>query len=151
MNRAYDDIRSRLGEPLWFDGHGVPRYDPFHPEMCGVYDRYVAFVLIGCQACDQTFRVAVEWGAEDMIAAAAAKAGTIDPALPTADPDRWRAVGSFHYGDPPIHGCAGDTMNSVPLRILEFWHRPSDNSPNGFDWRRLPEHEIEIGGLEESE
>ena len=33
MLRDYFDIRSRLGEPLWFDDNGVPRYVPFTPGM----------------------------------------------------------------------------------------------------------------------
>lgn len=33
MKASYDDIISRLGRPLWWDEHGVPRYDKFQPEL----------------------------------------------------------------------------------------------------------------------
>ena len=46
----------------------------------------------------------------------------------------------IHYGDPPRHHsenqCIGDTMNSEPLRILQFWKR------DGGEWERMNEYEI---------
>jgi hypothetical protein len=150
MLRDYDDIRKRLGEPLWWDGNGVPRYDPFTPEQCGIYDRHVAFMEIACQACGETFMVASEWG------------GTYEhlvekPALPDfTKGSGWDAVGSFHYGDPPRHskedGCmSGDTMNSIPVEVIEFWSKDwisGKDDPNKefdklnpFGWTRHPEYE----------
>ena len=34
-------------------------------------------------------------------------------------------------------------MNSVPLRVLEYWHRPIVGS-EGFRWRRDPSLEVDI-------
>ena len=46
-------------------------------------------------------------------------------------------VDNLHYGDPPIHGgCAGNTMNCIDLKVIEFWSRIN------LDWVRRPEHEI---------
>ncbi len=34
--------------------------------------------------------------------------------------------GSLHYGDPPNIDCcgAGPTMNSIPIRVVEYWYKP---------------------------
>lgn len=146
MLRNYNDIRKRLGEPLWFDGNGAPRYDPFTPDQCGIYDHYVALLEVGCQDCGQTFTVAGEWGGtyETMVDR---------PAMPDFSKN-W-GVGSFHYGDPPAHqgaSCSsGDSMNSTPLAVLEFWSRDwmtGKDDPNKefekenpFGWTRHPEYE----------
>lgn len=133
---AYKDITSRLGEPLWYDRHGVPRYDPFRPDMCGVYARYVALLDIECQACRKRFRAAVDYcGYESRFIG-----GDLElkgPQLPTAEDE-----GDFRYGDPPPHDCpgrglcAGSTMGSVTRRILEFWVK------DGFEWTRRREYEF---------
>lgn len=49
---------------------------------------------------------------------------------------------TIHYGDPPNYGCcpAGATMNSDPLRILQFWQR----SKYDRDFKRVPELEIDL-------
>ncbi|MGB9886467.1 MAG: hypothetical protein ACPLRW_05645 [Moorellales bacterium] len=133
MLPAYEDITRRLGEPLWYDRHGVPRYDPFRPDMCGVYARYAALLEIECQGCGRRFKVAVDycnyefWGGE-----------LRRPRLPSAEDE-----GDFCYGDdPPPHDypggglCAGSTMSSITRRILEFWVR------DRFDWERRPEYEF---------
>lgn len=57
MYRLYRDIRDKLGEPLWHDEHGVPRYVAFHPSMCGVYDVHVALLEIECQGCGEHFQL----------------------------------------------------------------------------------------------
>lgn len=60
MLRDYDDIRSRISDPIfWWDDNGVPRYCHFRPQQCGVYDVVVALVEVACQACLERFRVAV--------------------------------------------------------------------------------------------
>lgn len=128
MLRDYRDIRQRLGDPLWWDDNGVPRYDAFAPGLCGVYDRYIAFNLVGCQGCDRQFKITAVITSIDM--------ARDKVTLPTE-----HSVGSFHYGDPPAHGCVGDTMNSVPLRVLEFWQKAD---PDRFEWRRNTYHEVEF-------
>ena len=56
-------------------------------------------------------------------------------------------LGYIGYGDPPRHGviidshsdcCAGDTMTSDSVKILEFWKK----EPLG-EWERLSQYEVE--------
>lgn len=111
MLRSYADILERLGVPKWWDDQGAPRYCDFHPEHCGVYDVYVAFLTIQCQlpACGRRFDVASSIRAIPMV-----PEGEI--VWPTDDD-----AGSFHYGDPPPHGCIGDTMNCETVKVLAVW------------------------------
>lgn len=53
-------------------------------------------------------------------------------------------AGMFHYGDPPAHDCVGDTMNSEPVRILEFWQVNPDLNGGGPYMLRKHEHEVTI-------
>lgn len=129
----YKDITSRLGQPLWYDRHGVPRYDPFHPDMCDVYANYVAYMEIRCQACGKCFKVAVDRSKYDWLER--------QVEFPSSDSE-----GDFYYGDPPIHGdgCAGNTMSCETLRILEFWVR---DGSTGYDWERKTEFEFDYRDL----
>lgn len=120
MLRDYSDIKSRLGEPLWYDDNGVPRYEEFKPDMCGVYDDQVVLLEIGCQDCGRKFKVVNCWDKLREIFRDRINrhlANPIEP-LPTKVGPNY-----YHYGDPPNHGCVGDTMNSEPIRVLEFWHK----------------------------
>lgn len=134
MLRAYQDIRSRIHDPiLWWDDNGVPRYCEFRPQECGVYDVVVALIEVGCQACRQPFRVAVTFAESSL------KRLGERYTLPTAGD-----IGSFHYGDPPSHshdgvGCTGNTMLSESIRVLEFWQS------DWCKWVRRPEYEVYIG------
>ncbi len=155
MLREYSDIIKRLGPPLWFDDNGVPRYEPFHPSMCGIYDEYVALLDLRCQRCSSSILVAVErrkyqyWPEIKE---------TQLPHEKTGD------LGGFHYGDPPRHNmdgsyhnkgdgwgshCSGVTMTSFPARIIEFWFKNADHN-----WERDPAKEFEfreeLGELNES-
>jgi hypothetical protein len=138
MWNSYKDIRDRAGEPDWWSDGGLPRYGTFDPHDVTVYGRYVAFVRIACQCCDQEFRVAVAPDSWIQI-----------PVLPKREstPDPWDAIGSFHFGDAPYHDCigAGETMNSVPLEVLEFWKRE-----NLVKWERDVAYEFVLPTLEES-
>lgn len=126
MKRNYTDITDRLGEPLWWDDQGVPRYVPFHPGVIDVM-RVVALMEIRCQECHKVFKVASAWNNTSCI-------------MPTPE-----SAGSLTYGDPPFVMCcrAGYTMCSEELRILEMWQfdvmRPREEQ-----WRRLPEYEFEF-------
>jgi hypothetical protein len=122
LKASYSDIREKLGEPEWFDPNGVPRYCPFHPDALGPYEKFVAFVLIACQSCGQRFHVAVSQRLWD---------GPF--VFPTPE-----GIGAFHYGDPPIHGCTGDTMNCDTVRVVEFWRRDASR----FAWARDDVYEI---------
>jgi hypothetical protein len=141
MKTDYSDIVAQAGAPKWWDENGAPRYADFHPCQCGVYVQAVALVRIACQACGHEFVVAsVEHRHQRSIAR-----------VPDRDArDPWDAVGSFHYGDPPrgdhAHAggdCVGDTMNSVPLEVVEFWRQGQD-----FNWGRCPEYEFHMPQLQ---
>lgn len=124
----YRDIRDELGEPLWFDDRGVPRYQPFHPDMLDVYITFGALLEVRCQSCKQTFRVGRG------VDAPGRQSSDLEEMLP--DP---QGVGAFHFGDPPRHDCVGDTMNSLPMRVLQFWRRDGE-SPQ--EWRRDEDCEV---------
>jgi len=129
MKCDYNDIREMIDlKPKWFDEAGVPRYCDFHPsETNDIYAKEVAFMKIACQNCGRKFRVCLSWSMASAI-------GKIN----NKKLSEW--VKDLHYGDPPnIHCCAvGPTMNSIPLQVLEFWKHEK------FDWKRVPEFEIEL-------
>ena len=132
MFRSYQDIIAKAGEPIWYDQNGVPRYVPFHPrDGVGVYVNHAAYMKIACQACKREFYVASEFG-DDSLDFGNQPMLPQNPTLPIDS--CWDAVGSFHYGDPPCHGCIGDSMNSVPLEIIQFWFRDLKNFK---DWERI--------------
>jgi hypothetical protein len=141
----YHDITERLGTPKWWMPEGVPRYCEFSPNECGVYVDMVALIEITCQSCGAPFLVVSEcdkisrFGAGDRFA------------LPSAGD-----IGSFHYGDPPIHGCVGDTMNVTSVRVREFWRKHHARCVKDgrvvdfsyFDWERAPECEVDVEPVE---
>lgn len=133
MHESYLDIMDKIDEkPLWWDEAGVPRYCEFHPRKCNnVYINEAALVLIQCQNCGQEFRVALTHGPmEDLY--------SIVPNLSIA---RRIRTSRLHYGDPPNAGCcpAGVTMNSIPLRVLEYW-----NTKDHFEWERDEAFEVAL-------
>lgn len=121
MHTYYADILDRIPEPpKWFDEHAVPRYCDFSPrELANIYANEAALVLIRCQACNSEFQVAFSevntrdllWNAEKK------KVKTIADLI---------VERRLHYGDPPNMRCcdAGPTMNSVPVRVVEYWYKP---------------------------
>lgn len=126
----YNDIKSRISAPpLWFDTYGVPRYDPFTPDHLGVYDVIAVLVEIECQSCGIKMLVGEGWPAYIF------PFGHEEPIHCTLD----GIVGKYHYGDPPNHGCIGDTMNCIDLRVLQAWEKEHVH-----EWQRSPEHEIDI-------
>ena len=125
----WDILEAIDAEPLWYDGSGVPRYAPFIPSMLGVYDAFAVHARIACQGCRRPFEVARGWTSRWF--APGAEMGTSELVRPTLD----ELVRGFRYGDPPRHGCGGDSMQSVGLRILAAW----SNSP-GRDWLHHPEY-----------
>lgn len=132
MNHHYRDIIDKLGEPLWWDEHAVPRYCGFSPrEIAGVYASNCVLLLIECQDCGAPFPVCM---ADDPYS------------TPTALQEAVEAD-AIHYGDPPNTDCcaAGSTMNSVPRRVMEFWTRNAGFAMlDGLGWTRRPELEREI-------
>jgi len=131
VHADYADITSRIVEsPTWYDEHGVPRYGAYGPDASpNIYADQVAFLRIRCQDCGRQFVVEMSGGNWDRI--------RNRPLL-----DERVRDGSIHYGDPPRHDCrgAGDTMNSIPERVLEFWKQTHAL----VEWERVPELEVEI-------
>lgn len=160
MHIDYDDITKRLGPPLWHDSRGVPRYEPFTPHMATVYDDYVTLMEIECQCCRAKMVVAST--ASQLIAKFRSPTGAKlrsptqrEVILPSATPsDPWVCIGDFHYGDPPRHhfedgrACvAGPTMNSIPIRVIEFWGRHHESGTGR--WTRDPQYEIAMPPLKD--
>jgi hypothetical protein len=132
MLHHYRDIISRIDDdPSWFDEAGVPRYCEFEPRACAnIYAREVALVEIACQACGKRFKVSFSRNAVTRILDGSYLAELIERK-------------ELHYGDPPNVGCcpAGPTMNSIPLRVLEYHH-----ATNAGRWKRDQEYEVELDG-----
>ena len=123
MNAYYEDIRKRIPqEPLWHDDNGVPRYDPFHPDLCpNIYAKVVVLFRIACQACETKFDVE-------------AHSSWFSPI---------RCPKDLTYGDAPKHDhpdgrgrCSGETMTSDIIAVLEVWRKGGDH-----EWERVPEQE----------
>lgn len=110
MHARYNDIISRIPEaPKWYDQNGVPRYDNFSPDYCpNIYSDGVVLLRIACQHCDRQFDVEMH----------------SDSFAPIKHPQK------LHYGDPPSHGCVGDTMNCEDIAVLQVWYRKK------LDWKR---------------
>lgn len=116
MKQEYADIRKAMGEPLWFDEVGCPRYAPFHPTLLNdIYADYAVLLVVKCQNCGEEFTVAVS---ESSVSRT--KSGVFAPFL-----DKSISAGNvFLYGDPPIHrDAAGNTMNTIAVKVVEFWRR----------------------------
>jgi hypothetical protein len=138
MHQSYRDIREKLGEPVWWDEYGVPRYCSFEPSRAGdVYADEVALLEIACQSCGRLFQVAITESKWHMMLLEAAAPDRDIPTLAEAI-----TGGSVHYGDPPNVGCcmAGATMNCQDLRVLEYWWKEYNNHLR--EWTRRPELEI---------
>jgi hypothetical protein len=126
MHHHYSDITDKLGPPLWYDEHAVPRYVQFAPEeTANIYAAQCALVEIACQGCGIGFLVAMSWDY-----------------MKRREPLAKRVVDrSIHFGDPPNTGCcAGTTMNCIDKRVIEFWVR----TKKGFEWKRIKALEINL-------
>lgn len=160
MHNDYSDITSRIAEaPSWFDTHGVPRYGAFAPRaLPDIYCDECALVEIACQDCGRRYKVAFSSGQMDRLRnAMRAKADlTSIDRRPIATSIQKAEIG---YGDPPncLHkdGCAGHTMTSDAIRVLEYWSRfdpsyvdqsrKSITNPDAyFAWTRDPSLEIDF-------
>lgn len=128
MNPSYQDILDATDIlPVWWDGNGTPRFAAFHPNMQGIYDHYALLAEIACQNCSKRFLVAEGWTSHYVWTGG----------------DFGKIVEDYHYGDPPQHGCIGDTMNCIDLRIVEAWTRGRDglllNDGDDMGWQLIPE------------
>ena len=123
MHRSYRDITSRISEePKWWDENAVPRYDDFNYRDLGVYIRYAILAEIACQSCHKRMKVGV--GYEQHQITSHFKDGEhCFTAVPT---DIVKEANNFAWGDPPNHGCVGDTMGAVETAILQVWQEGPD-------------------------
>lgn len=113
MHLKYHDIlRRACGRPLWWLD-GVPRYEPFSPDVAGTIE--IALVQIICQSCGTRYDVAIR------------------PTPPFYHElrDVLAYTNSLEVGDPPF-AChelgatecsAGYCTSSLAIKVLEFWWR----------------------------
>lgn len=154
MHHHYNDIRDRIAtEPKWWDEHAVPRYCDFFPdETANIYAQEVVLLLIACQDCGHEFHVCMSSSPMDTAVSAYPSLVLRLGRKPTDEEyheeiEAWTLASlvkcdKIHYGDPPNacppSCCAGATMNSVPLKVLQFWRRDK------LEWKRVPELERKI-------
>lgn len=142
----YKDIISKLGEPLWYDQHGCPRYDEFKPELVSIYGDISGLVKIRCQSCDRILNVAFESSKIGRIEERYFNIGkelTEDSDIDFHYPTKDDPLEVGWYGDPPGHlnnkgeychcGC---TMRSYMIGISEFWEKRNHT------WKRNDEYEF---------
>ena len=139
MHTHYGDILDRISDPpKWFDERAVPRYCDFSPNLVAfIYAKEAALVLIQCQACAREFQVAFsEVNANDRLCDGERKFTTKIADL--------IAERRLHYGDPPNVKCcsAGATMNSVPVRVLQYWYKPVIRGEGMGPHPKFPDREV---------
>jgi hypothetical protein len=124
MHSNYEDITSRIKEePTWYDCNGAPRYGKFSLEACpNIYAHQVVLLEIACQSCGAKFLVEMNGDG-------------LNPM--SGNPKK------LHYGDPPAHGCVGDTMNCEDIAVIEVWHRSWERK---VPWKRLKKLEGSMEG-----
>jgi hypothetical protein len=124
MYPIYPDLREKLGDPLWIDQHGVPRYAPFTPELASeVYCTWVLRLSVKCQACGKIFDCArsIAW---HKIAAEHHKKGQPVPDKSIETAMKWLSG----WGDAPWHNwdgsqssignqCPGTTMTTDYIAV----------------------------------
>lgn len=115
MHKSYEDIRGLTDrEPEWWDEHGVPRYRKFAPSDCpDIYASEAVLFEVRCQGCGRRYHVGQTRSGLDYV----------------KHPKMW-SIGdlikakALEYGDPPNdHRCGGNSMNSEPRRVIEYWSR----------------------------
>jgi hypothetical protein len=144
MKPEYSDIRKRINkEPLWYDAHGVPRYEKFSPKLTSdIYSQEVLLIEILCQDCGKGFYVEINWGGASFLLHPESYRDRIMKHKKELKRRRekktvWHQI---HYGDPPRHGgCTGETMNCIDRRILRFYRRSRETR-----WRMTRRRSLEI-------
>lgn len=114
MRQDYSDILTRILEPpSWYDENGTPRYGLFSPDLCpNIYADQVILLKICCQSCHKEFLVEMNQKELDIFSI-----------LRGIEYKPWDLKSLPHYGDPPIHGCVGDTMNCEDIEIIKLYQR----------------------------
>lgn len=123
MHDSYKDIHALTPDPpTWYDKNGCPRWGAPAPRLHRFMGR------IRCQHCNREFLVCMAdpvytIDLEEMLKLAAESGykgplsdGNISqiPFLARNGEERYVLDPDWHYGDPPFHGCIGDSMNSIP-------------------------------------
>lgn len=145
----YSDIRALTDkDPLWFTPEGVPRYAPFEPDLLGVYDDFALLVEVECQSCRRRMLVGEGWTRFNLTPAMYGQNIIHNKIEDLAE--------GWSMGDPPRHGCVGDTMGCYERRIVEAWEKTAKTgpSPDGRGrvllemphWDRRPDLEGPIDG-----
>lgn len=139
MYPLYKDLKTRLGKPLWYDMHGVPRYDEFTPkDAAEIYGEAVALQNVRCQACGKVFRCARASGLSHIARMAT---GDLSAAMAMFREDPLHFLAG--WGDAPWHDadgdecgfdsqCAGTTM-STDSRVIELWVKDKSK----FEWLQV--------------
>lgn len=152
MHKSYHDITSRIPEPpKWWDENGVPRYDDFSYNQLGVYIRYAILALIECQSCGKHMKIGIGYDQHRIFVH---RNKNEESCTSIEITDIAKEVENFNWGDPPSHGCVGDTMISTPKALLEVWQMGPDERGGikegnnyitlreiDFEWQRKPELE----------
>ena len=138
------DIRKRIKEaPKWFDSNGVPRYEKFHPDLCpNIYADEVVLLKIACQDCGRRFLVEMNWGRFSCLLSGRKIPSFRERLMgwkKLSDAEKKEEWSPIHYGDPPIHGCVGDTMNVYDLQVIQLWARAKK-----FPWTKTRRRRLEI-------
>ena len=128
MNPLYNDIEDRLGWPDFWDQHGCPRYATFSPKLVTVYAKVASLIEIACQDCGGRFSVGQPGlSVIDLVMSIRYQGST------AAEYERVLRQYPLEYGDAPGHGgCAGETMTTDLIRVLELWSREKG------DWQLVP-------------
>lgn len=146
MKLKYNDLRSRISEePKWYTREGYPRYCFFKPQETGVYVQSALLVRIACQDCRQEFLVGEGFDRYNFDAlitynmlqkVSGIKTELTEEQIEGSRLDIRKIARSYYFGDPPAHGCVGDTMSCDELEIVEAWERDTEKS---FEWVSIPE------------
>lgn len=120
MKHDFNDITSRISEPpAWWDKNGTPRYGEFNPDAGpDIYADREVLLWITCQSCGRRFNVEMSSSSLGRIRHKAMLRG-----VSNENPAVEFVPLALHYGDPPAHGCVGDTMNCWDIAVLESWSK----------------------------
>lgn len=148
MFPEYDDITSRIEEePTWYTIEGFPRYGKFEPRQCNIYSRYSILMKIECQSCGKEFLIGQDFDPYSLYQFLLDSSVLYDTHF-SPDAEIWLSlidnvfapvkkdaegnkitrtltidelVKNWGFGDPPNHGCVGDTMSCIERCSVEVW------------------------------
>lgn len=153
MWTIYKDIMDKLGEPLWYDEYGVPRYCDFSPDMCNPYAQTVTYFTIRCRYCGKMIKVAKSFEVQEEVEIGLLDRNQLKELLQNKefiDDINYRIIGNypyslFNYGDAPYHWdqeglCLGCFNTSETIKILGVFIKNS--AVEG--WKKINHKEIEV-------